>query len=202
MGMDEIDKKIYANIDHNIQYLNQEFEGYIGFEMNNLHLDVHSAWLPDLYSSFYRKGAERINQLVEPIEEGGAVNLYVFDTYCEDDTDRALMGFTPVLRSAYHKYKSSTPSFDRIFIAYDGIEDQSTLVHEMGHFLGQKHPWEMTEYARKAIGIIKGNVENNHMSYGAEVNHFTRQQLEQMRKHALEYRSYLADRVISVSLAP
>lgn len=202
MGMEEIDKKIYANIDQNFQYLNQEFEGYIGFEMNNLHLDVNSAWLPDLYSNFYRKGADKINQLVNPIEEQGAVNLYVFDTYCEEDTDQALMGFTPVLRSAHYKYKSASPGFDRIFIAYEGIEDQSTLVHEMGHFLGQKHPWELTEYARKAIGLINSNVDNNHMSYGHNVNHFTRQQLEQMRKHALEYRSYLADKIISVSLTP
>lgn len=202
MGMEEMDPSVYAEIDQNIEFLNQEFEGRIGFELNNLHMDYNTAYLPDLYSNFYKGGGGQINELVKPIESKGAINLYVFETFCEDGTDKALMGFTPVLRSAHYKYRSASPSFDRIFMAYDGLIDKSTLVHEMGHFLGQKHPWELTEYDRKSIGIINDNVMQNHMSYGQDVNHFTHQQLEAMRLHAISYRTYLAERLISVSLNP
>lgn len=202
MGMEEMDKQAYSDLQYNIDYLNEEFEGKIGFELDNLHLDVDGAYLPDLYNNFYRGADEVVNKLVSPIEQAGAINVFIFHTYCEEGTDQALMGFTPVLRSAYHKYSEASPSFDRIYIAYEGLENQSTLVHEMGHFLGLKHPWEITEYEKKSLGIMHDNEDHNHMAYGNEVDHFTRQQLELMRKNALDYRQYLAERVVSVSFTP
>lgn len=202
MGMEEMDQDVYSNLQNNIDYLNQEFEGKIGFELGNLHIDVNGAYLPDLYKNFYRGEGEIVNDLVAPIEQQGAVNVFVFHTYCNEGTDQALMGFTPVLRSAYNKYESSSPNFDRIYMAYEGLENQTTLVHEMGHFLGLKHPWEITEYEKKSIGIKHDNEHHNHMTYGNEVNHFTYQQLEIMRKNAIEYRQYLTDRIVSVSLQP
>ena len=202
MGMEDMDQDVYSNLQNNIDYLNQEFEGKIGFELGNLHIDVNGAYLPDLYQNFYKGEGRLVNDLVAPIEQEGAVNVFVFHTYCDEGTDQALMGFTPVLRSAYHKYESASPSFDRIYLAYEGLENQTTLVHEMGHFLGLKHPWEITDYEKKCIGIQHDNEKHNHMTYGNDVNHFTYQQLEIMRKNAMNHRQYLADRIVSVSMQP
>lgn len=202
MGMEEMDTDVYSNLQNNIDYMNQEFEGKVGFELGDLHIDQKGAYLPDLYDNFYKGEGEVVNDLVAPIEHQGAVNVFIFHTYCNEGTDQALMGFTPVLRSAYNKYESSSPSFDRIYMAYEGLENMTTLVHEMGHFLGLKHPWEITEYEKKSIGIKHDNEAHNHMAYGHEVNHFTYQQLDIMRKNALEYRQYLTDRIVSVSLQP
>ncbi len=202
MGMEEMDQSVYSNLQNNIDYLNQEFEGKIGFELDNLHIDVNGAYLPDLYNNFYRGEGEFVNQLISPIEQQGAINVYIFHTYCNEGTDQALMGFTPVLRSAHNKYESASPNFDRIYMAYEGLESQTTLVHEMGHFLGLKHPWEITDYEKKCMGIVHDNEQHNHMAYGNEVNHFTYQQLEFMRKSAMDHRQYLADRVVTRSLQP
>lgn len=202
MGMEDMDQDVYSNLQNNIDYLNQEFEGKVGFELNNLHIDVNGAYLPDLYNNFYRGEGEEVNKLVSPIEQQGSVNVFIFHTYCNEGTDQALMGFTPVLRSAHDKYQTATPTFDRIYIAYEGLENQTTLVHEMGHFLGLKHPWEITDYEKKSIGIKHDNEQHNHMTYGSDVNHFTFQQLEIMRRNALDYRQYLAEKVVSVSFQP
>ncbi len=202
MGMEEMDQDIYSNLQNNIDFLNQEFEGKIGFELENLHIDETGAYLPDLYSNFYKGEGELVDEIVSPIEQEGAVNVFVFHTYCHEGTDQALMGFTPVLRSAHHKYQSVSPTFDRIYIAYEGLENQTTLVHEMGHFLGLKHPWEISEYDKKSIGIHHDNENHNHMAYGNDVDHFTRQQLDLMRRNAIDYRQYLASRVVSVSFQP
>lgn len=202
MGLEEMDTEAYSNLQYNIDYLNEEFEGRIGFELNNLHMDIKGAYLPDLYGNFYQGEGEMVNDIVAPIEQEGAVNVFIFHTYCLEGTDQALMGFTPVLRSAYHKYSAASPSFDRIYIAYEGLENQTTLVHEMGHFLGLKHPWEISENEKKSLGILVDNEDHNHMGYGHEVDHFTSQQLELMRRNALDYRQYLAKKVVSVSMTP
>ncbi len=202
MGLEEMDKEAYSDLQDNIDYLNEEFEGKIGFKLNNLHMDVNGAYLPDLYGNFYKGEGEMVNEIVAPIEQEGAVNVFIFHTYCNEGTDQALMGFTPVLRSAYHKYSDASPSFDRIYVAYEGLENQTTLVHEMGHFLGLKHPWEITDHEKLRLGIKPDNEANNHMTYGNDVDHFTSQQLEIMRRNALDYRQYLADRVVSVSFKP
>jgi len=73
------------------------------------------------------------------------------------------------------------------------------LVHEMGHFFGLKHPWEISSIAKHRLGIRNSHDEaKNHMSYGNEVETFTSQQLEEMRRYALNYRKYLMDRVVRV----
>jgi len=202
MGMDQVDPQVYLNIGENIDYLNQEFEGKIGFELNELFMDQNGAYLPDLYDDFKQGDQEMLNRLVNPIEKDGSVNIYIFHTFCEEGTDQALMGFTPVLRHGHDKYQTSSPSFDRIFIAYEGLEDKTTLVHEMGHFLGLKHPWEMTEYARKAFGMQRFNVDQNHMNYGSRVDHFTPRQLDVMRSNALDHRQYLTKKVEAMVLKP
>jgi len=198
MGREDLDTKIPLKIGENIEYLNQEFEGEILFEINEIFMDSEGAYLPDLYNNFRRGAHAHINNLVRPLEKKGGVNVYLFDTYCEENTTSALMGFTPRLKMREESYATNSPKFDRIFMAYEGLEDKSTLVHEMGHFLGLKHPWELGPGDKYHMGLKNASVINmNHMAYGANVSSFTKQQLRKMKSHALKYRTYLMSRIIS-----
>jgi len=198
MGMIEVDPEMTVLVNENIDFLNEEFEGVIEFEFNQFFMDHGQAYLPDLYSE-YKNFEEKssIDALIRPIEIKGAINVFLFDTYAETGTDKALMGFTPRLKAKQETYGLNSPNFDRIFMAYEGLENKSTLVHEMGHFLGLHHPWELSGSTKLAFGI-RTNIDesHNHMSYGSSVCKFTSQQLESMRKHALQYRTYLMDRVV------
>lgn len=199
MGMTEVDPEITVLVNENIDFLNEEFEGVIEFEFNQFFMDHEHAYLPDLHKEFMNfEEASSIDNLIKPIEVKGAINVFLFDTYAEKGTNQALMGFTPRLKEQQDTYSVNSPNFDRIFMAYEGLGNKSTLVHEMGHFLGLHHPWELSGSTKLAFGI-RTNVEesHNHMSYGPDVNKFTSQQLESMRKHALQYRKYLMDRVVS-----
>jgi hypothetical protein len=203
MGQVEVDTRLTVLVNENIDYLNQEFEGVIRFEFNEFFMDHSKGYLPILYDEFNNHTeANSINRLVRPIEVKGAINVFLFDTYTEEGTDRALMGFTPRLSAKQEVYGLNSPNFDRIFMAYAGLENKTTLVHEMGHFLGLNHPWELSGSSKLTAGIRSElDEEHNHMSYGPNVMKFTPQQLESMRKHALKYRRYLMDRVIQTRLS-
>ena len=200
MGRQDVDAKVTIKINENIEYLNEAFKGFIKFNFNELFMDPNHAYLPDLYKKFGTKTTEPIVEpLINQIEKEGSINIYLFDTYCEEGTNAALMGFTPLLRAKQQSYLSLSPKFDRILMAYEGLQENKTLVHEMGHFFGLKHPWEMTIAAKYQLGIKNDTDEvKNHMSYGHEVEEFTNQQLEFMRQNALRYRSYLMDRIVKV----
>ncbi len=200
MGQTEVNPEITVLINDNIKFLNEEFEGYVEFEFDELFMDYGQAYLPDLYEEYMKhEETATINALIKPIEKKGAINVFLFDTYAQEGTDRALMGFTPRLRTRENEYALNSPNFDRIYMAYDGLYSKSTLVHEMGHFLGLHHPWEMLGSQKLAFGMRTSADESlNHMSYGVNASQFTRQQLEAMQRHALKYRKYLMDRVVKV----
>jgi len=192
MGLDSIDHDFIRGISDNVDYVNQEFEGQIKFELNEIMIDPNQAFLPDLHKDAFTEDEVVINQLIRPIETQGAINVYLFDTYYLQDTDQALMGFTPIMGGRYDIYESSSPRFDRIFMAYAGLESRTTLVHEIGHFLGLEHPWEMSGFNQRMMGLHDQRAQlHNHMSYNAEVNGFTGEQLERMRDFALKFRRYL-----------
>jgi len=199
MGREEVDPSITVKIFENIEYLNVAFEGEISFVFNELFMDPNHAYLPDIYGNFKAGKDGVVEPIVEPIEKKGAINIYLFDTYSENGSNSALMGFTPLLRAKQESYANASPRFDRILMAYEGLEENKTLVHEMGHFFGLKHPWEITTFAKHKLGIKNTKDEaKNHMSYGSEVESFTPQQLEAMRNYAMNYRKYLMDRVVRV----
>lgn len=199
MGREEVDPSITIKIFENIEYLNETFEGEISFEFNELFMDPNHAYLPDIYAEFKEGKKEVVEPIVDPIEKKGAINVFLFDTYAENGSNAALMGFTPLLKQRQDSYSTNSPRFDRILMAYEGLEENKTLVHEMGHFFGLKHPWEITTFAKHQLGIKNTNEEaKNHMSYGEEVERFTPQQLESMRNYALKYRKYLMERVVRV----
>jgi len=199
MGREEIDVNVSVLIQENIDYMNDGFQGHVKFVFDQLFMDPSKAYLPDLFAEFKEDHGNKINSLVGPSEIKGGINIYLFDTYCEHGSDRALMGFTPGLRAQQQHYALNSPEFDRIFMAYEGLEDKTTMIHEMGHFLGQHHPWEMTEGNRLSMGLRnESDVSHNHMSYGPHVEKFTTQQLESMRKFALTYRKYLMEKIVYV----
>ena len=198
MGMENIDQNITLQIGENIEVLNKGFEGEILFEIDQIFIDHKGAYLPDLYTDFRNGDQQVINSLINPIEKKGGINVYLFHTYCEENTTAALMGFTPRLRMREYTYAKNSPKFDRIFIAYDGLQDKTTLIHEMGHFLGLKHPWELSPSDQYILGLRNPDIINaNHMGYGNDVSGFTKQQLSKMRKNALQFRKYLMSKIIT-----
>jgi len=196
MGREEVDDEVTVQIGENIEYLNQEFEGRIKFRLNRLFMDVNHAYIPDLHADFVNKERALVDELIEPIEERGAINIFLFDTYAKEDGYTAMMGFTPILRAYQSTYEVNSPRFDRLFIAYPGLIDKSTIVHEMGHFLGLSHPWELNRLSLSMMGLEhESSHEKNHMTYNAEVDEFTEEQLDRMHHFALNFRSYLLEEV-------
>ena len=200
MGREHISEEVSLAIGENIDFLNQEFSGQIQFHFDELFVDPAQAYLPDLYKDFFGESTSTLNNMLEPIEKQGGINVYVFDTYIREGEEAALTGFTPRLKNGHKSYESNSPSFDRIFISFDGLLDRVTLVHEMGHFFGLYHPWELDSKEKLKNGIHnKADERENHMSYSSEVHEFTPQQLEIMRNHALNYRAYLCQKVIRIN---
>lgn len=198
MGMDSIDEKITVAIGNNVKYLNDEFEGQIQFELEELFMDVNHEYLPDLHTDYKKRRSYRIESTVRAIEQKGAINIFLFRTYSQDGSNHALMGFTPIFRARHSIYKEASPRFDRIFLSYSCLADKNTLVHEMGHFLGLKHPWELSEGGQRFAGITNDAILNiNHMTYNNAVSDFTDQQLKQMHDFAMEYRMYLVKRIVT-----
>jgi len=196
MGKDSVDESITIKIGENVEYLNQEFEGKVKFVLNGLVLESNHAYLPDLHLDFFKKRGRQLREIIYPIEEQGSINVFLFETYRSEHHESALMGFTPILRMRQSFYDVNSPRFDRIFMAYPGLEDQSTLVHEMGHFLGLRHPWEMNHIDQELMGLHTDSVlQVNHMTYELSVSKFTAEQLERMRDFALRFRHYLVKEI-------
>lgn len=198
MGQEEVNEDHTLSIGENMAFLNSAFDGEVQFEIDALFMDENGAFLPDLHRDFISGKKNAIEQLLDPIETSGAINVFIFHTYAESRTGQALTGFTPILSRLQNSYAYNSPKFDRIFISYEGLMSGSTLVHEMGHFLGLKHPWEMHPLERKKMGLDRENLGRNHMSYNDKTKEFTKAQLYEMRKYAFKYRAYLMDRKISM----
>ena len=195
MGREEADANSLKLIRENVEYLNLEFEGSIKFEINSFFVNQGHALLPDLHKEYFSVEELTVDKLVKDIENKGSINVFIFDSYIVEEMQAELMGFTPIFRASFKDYETSSPSFDRIFLSYNALVKQTTLVHEMGHFLGLDHPWEMTEINKDLMGLSdKNDVQNNHMAYGLHVEKFTYEQLERMQHFALKFREYLVDR--------
>ena len=195
MGMNEVDEEVTVRIGENVDYLNEEFEGMIKFELDKLVMDPNHAYIPDLHRDHIRRNRNKVNRLLRPVESAGAINIYLFETYSKDDQDMAMMGFTPVLSKRPGEYEHSSPQFDRLYIAYPGLIDRSTIVHEMGHFLGLSHPWEMDISELERLDLNNPDEDRNHMTYHPFVDHFNEAQLQQMQDFAMTYRKYLISEV-------
>jgi hypothetical protein len=197
MSRTESDPGTVFKIKENVAFLNQEFEDIVKFEVKDVSNNQGHALLPDLHDAYFGDQEFTVDSLVEDFERKGSVNVYIFDTYMLADIEFELMGFTPILKSDFEAYESVAPSLDRIFLSYSSLDKQNTLVHEMGHFLGLDHPWEMSTIDKDQMGLgTAKKIESNHMAYGAEVSSFTEEQLKSMHDFALNYRSYLINKSI------
>lgn len=201
MGLDEVSSDITINIRENIEFLNQEFEGRIIFEMGDLKMHDQHGYIPDIHQDYLQKNKTKINELISPVEEKGGINVFLFETYLSEDSTTAMMGFTPILSAQHKKYEAISPQFDRLFIAYPGLSSKTTIVHEMGHFLGLSHPWDMNSINRDLMGFYEEGSERNHMTYHPEVNHFSQQQLYRMQHFALNFRRYLVKEVRTMTIS-
>ncbi len=195
MNRSEAEVSTLVQLRENMAYLNEEFEDAIKFEVKNFFVNEGYALLPDLHQEYFSVEELTIDSLVRDIETEGAINVYIFDSYVIEEMNAELMGFTPIFRAGHSEYENASPGFDRIFLAYSALEKKTTLVHEMGHFLGLDHPWEMSQINQHLMGLEdEASIEKNHMAYGHKVEGFTREQLERMQHFALQFRSYLVSR--------
>ena len=195
MGKDEIEDADLENISKNIAYLNEEFEGLIKFELNQVFKGGEQGYIPNLRDDHLVNNQEKIENLIQPVEVTGAINVFLFDTYVRSEKRGAMLGFTPILGNNYEGYAPFAPEFDRLFVAYKAMKTTSTLVHEMGHFFNLKHPWELGQQEQQKQGINERNIDHNHMNYHPKVDEFTREQLNMMVDFALKFRSYLVKRM-------
>ena len=195
MGKNEVEEEDLQDIEKNISYLNEEFEGLIKFELNKVFKGGKQDYIPNLRDDHLVNNQVKIDNLIIPIEVAGAINIFLFDTYVRSEKRGAMLGFTPILANNYEGYAPFAPEFDRMFISYKAMKGTSTLVHEMGHFFNLKHPWELERSQLLNHGIDEDNLQSNHMNYHPEVSEFTQQQLNMMVDFALRFRSYLVKRM-------
>lgn len=196
MGKSEVCDSTIANIEANLEYLDTEFEDKIKFKPDYYLFDGQSAYLPDIHLALLKGEDDWVTDIVSSVEIKGRLNVFVFDTYTPANSNQSLMGFTPILRDKQEDYGAISPEFDRMYIAYESLLKKTTLVHEIGHFLGLQHPWEMSMHSKQQFGLVKQtDQDDNHMSYHHDVHKFTTQQIEHMRLFALEYRSYLLEEI-------
>ncbi len=190
---DKLKKLVYENI----ALLNKEFENSIRFTVQGIGFSPRKAELPDLYNDFYLNDRALISDVIVGLEKSNVLNIFVTPTYYEDVIEAELMGFTPVLKARQYAYAQNSPLFDRMYISYKGLESKLTLIHEMGHFFGLKHPWEMADFNLELMGLDRES-KNNHMTYDEGADHFTEEQLSSMQYNALQFRYYLCSTILSV----
>ena len=94
MGKSEIDQETILEIGDNMNYFNEEFEGSVKFELNKLFLEEKHEYLPNIYKDYKRKSRSNVNELIKDIEETGAINIYLLETYSAENSNKSLMGFT------------------------------------------------------------------------------------------------------------
>lgn len=192
MGRDTVSNANDLLLRDNVDFLNQAFGGWIAFMINSVSTSEHGAYLPDLRKSFLARNIKPMRALVQDVERDDGVNIYLFETYTQDSLQVDLLGFTPVLKALREAYVLESPKFDRIFLAYPALYLKTTLTHEMGHFLGLKHPWEMSSINLDLMGLYtEASINKNHMNYGSLVSEFTTEQLERMQDFTHKFRSYL-----------
>ena len=124
---------------------------------------------------------------------------YDFEEYDDEvlvfvtHTNTSLNGFTPVLPNGLERYEQYAPLLDKIYLSYRSLDRATTLSHEMGHFFGLNHTWEVVN--KKDINMLQLTNDKvkcvNLMSYSCYRDSFTDGQISSMINFLVKYKSYL-----------
>lgn len=121
---------------------------------------------------------------------------YLFDMHTNDREDDVMkMGFTPVSKTPNAEtYRWISPTLDRVYVTAEGLENDQTFIHEIGHYFGLSHPEDLTREELERIGITTWKqYSSNFMTSFNCTNEFTEEQKLWMRDNAIILRYYLID---------
>jgi len=181
-------KDIIAN---NVKWMNSDFKDYIHFNFDNKIQLLEDSFRMEVLKQNYIEDGRFVDSLSRHSTKG-KINIFICPTEVDTFSDKELFGFTPVYKDWSEGYVKKSPKMDNLFIAFSSLETGSTFPHEMGHFFGLIHPWEMTKEERIKMKIADEiAMLTNFMNYDNFPTQFTKPQLLSMWNFAKDYRYYL-----------
>ncbi len=179
-------------ITENISILNQAFDASIVFaHPDSIIKSDKKNILTELYDA-YIDGDQNFEK-IRTYSKKGTINVFLMPTQEDTLNGQVLLGFTPIYQDWFKGLEQVSPRMDNLFVSYDGIQKQTTLTHEMGHFFGLSHPFQMNFEERKKLSLeTEKAICTNFMNYNCFVNEFTNNQVHLMNYFAKTYRSYLS----------
>lgn len=146
--------------------------------------------LPELYQMYVENSSDF--DTIRIHSKKGNINVFLMPTIEDTLKGQVLLGFTPIYQDWFEGFERVSPRMDNLFVSYDGLFKGSTLTHEMGHFMGLAHPFQMDFEERKELGLAEEKaICTNFMNYNCFVNEFTGKQINLMQYFAKTYRNYL-----------
>ena len=179
-------------IHYNMATLNEAFDSTIIFEYEDsiLLMPKYTETLPELYANY--TNPEKNFEEIYKLSEKGFINVFLMPTVEDTLNGRVLLGFTPIYSDWFEGFEQVSPRMDNLFISYDGMLKGTTLTHEMGHFLGLAHPFQLDFQQKKNMGLATEKaICVNFMNYNCFVDRFTEEQVHLMSFFTEQYRKYL-----------
>lgn len=173
--------------------LNKGFNGIAKFDIFQIELNQYSDNLWNLYTD-YIHGGTKWDDLILSYGVDCTINIFIVRN--SDPIDGIdILGFTPQSEN-YYDYQNKYPLYNGMAISYSSLSKYNLaqpLIHEMGHFFGLKHPWELTNEELISFNLQNAdNVCTNYMNYNCYTNMFTEEQKKYIKYFQNSYRKYLA----------
>lgn len=182
---------IRQNIGAAVQHLNEVSEGVLTYSATAPRHIVQSLELREMYQAF-AKTPNAYDAFVAATASLDTLTVYI--TTSSSTEAGKLLGFTPELPTdddnleRMRRDTARAKLFGHVFVASDGLT-AGTLAHEVYHWLGLAHPWEISEDDRRVLGIDAPDVlDANLMSYSDRQRSLTSQQLASAHHYAQTYR--------------
>lgn len=176
--------------------LNNAFSNICQFKIYSIDTIQSSSTLWKLYKNYTTSTGDILTALKNIYQVNNTINIYIYFNGTVE-TDYYLLGFTSLRVLSEMDNILDFNYSDAIFVSKNALllyADAHTLIHEMGHFFGLKHPFsaEMTREELSAMGLTDINVLcTNYMNYNCYTDNWTLQQRLYMKKYIMSYRSYL-----------